>query len=607
LEEAFERRAERGQAAGLWVVQHHGADGLRGWSKDGSREFRLTPAAAKHLALSAVPAGVLAQGWPVCWLMCRPEGGDARVQALHNLFAAEGFELNVPSSRGVQVSRTGVFTGLAPGAEPAPGTFALGDDAQSGQRPRNLMPARTSEPAASGSASGTGQAADPGEGRAGSGTAEEIPALEVPPDGFGPVQQLAWALLVSGAGSVAGLHAGLGAGVNEWSVREAVAKFAQRVAALAAVEGDPGQAAVLKSAAERYVAVGATGPDVDLGGELLFRRWVQGRLPAGGADERVVQALALLGHRPLTPEERERAVVTIMNVDADGNQTETQLEDKDQQMLDHVLDHGTATRRDIASAVLGETDTAAINKTRSVLDNRLDNDYHLVEKTQDGKKPVIYTARVPPPGGVVWRDVSPAGVLPKVRAHLEAHPGRGHTLTEMADAFKVYRRDSVRKALEKLVETGVASRRVEDGTVQYWLVPEELRPEAEKAKKAKKGDVRREVVEFLEAEENLGKFFTIAEIGRHTEFDETSVRSVTQRVSEVEEGEPKTIASGQKAKTFGIKTAGHARLKPGAGGKRRLEGVEGGAKRARGGVAGVGRVVSGLMDPAAAVSEGRAQ
>ncbi|MER6878472.1 hypothetical protein ABT279_50855, partial [Amycolatopsis sp. NPDC000673] len=209
LEEAFERRAERGQAAGLWVVQHHGADGLRGWSKDGSREFRLTPAAAKHLALSAVPAGVLAQGWPVCWLMCRPEGGDARVQALHNLFAAEGFELNVPSSRGVQVSRTGVFTGLAPGAEPAPGTFALGDDAQSGQRPRNLMPARTSEPAASGSASGTGQAADPGEGRAGSGTAEEIPALEVPPDGFGPVQQLAWALLVSGAGSVAGLHAGI--------------------------------------------------------------------------------------------------------------------------------------------------------------------------------------------------------------------------------------------------------------------------------------------------------------------------------------------------------------------------------------------------------------
>ncbi|MER6878161.1 hypothetical protein ABT279_49245, partial [Amycolatopsis sp. NPDC000673] len=390
-------------------------------------------------------------------------------------------------------------------------------------------------------------------------------------------------------------------------MREAVAKFAQRVAALAAVEGDPGQAAVLKSAAERYVAVGATGPDVDLGGELLFRRWVQGRLPAGGADERVVQALALLGHRPLTPEERERAVVTIMNVDADGNQTETQLEDKDQQMLDHVLDHGTATRRDIASAVLGETDTAAINKTRSVLDNRLDNDYHLVEKTQDGKKPVIYTARVPPPGGVVWRDVSPAGVLPKVRAHLEAHPGRGHTLTEMADAFKVYRRDSVRKALEKLVETGVASRRVEDGTVQYWLVPEELRPEAEKAKKAKKGDVRREVVEFLEAEENLGKFFTIAEIGRHTEFDETSVRSVTQRVSEVEEGEPKTIASGQKAKTFGIKTAGHARLKPGAGGKRRLEGVEGGAKRARGGVAGVGRVVSGLMDPAAAVSEGRAR
>ncbi|MFE3179266.1 hypothetical protein ACFXI3_47125, partial [Amycolatopsis sp. NPDC059235] len=323
------------------------------------------------------------------------------------------------------------------------------------------------------------------------------------------------------------------------------------------------------------------------------------------------QALALLGYRPLTPEERERAVVTIMNVDTDGNQTETRLEDKDQQMLDYVLDHGTATRRDIASAVLGETDTAAIKKTTSVLDNRLDNDYHLVEKAQDGKKSVIYTAQVPPPGGVVWRDVFPAGVLPKVRTHLEAHPGRGHTLTETADTFKVYRRDTVRKALDKLVETEVASKRVEDGIVQYWLVPEALRPEEEKkekkAKKAKKGDVRREVVAFLEAEENLGKFFTVAEISKHTELDETSVRSVTKRVSEVEEGEAKTIASGQKAKTFGIKTAGHERLKPGAGGKRRLEGVEGSAKRARGGVAGVGRVVSGLLDPAAAVSEGRAR
>ncbi|MFE3179267.1 hypothetical protein ACFXI3_47130, partial [Amycolatopsis sp. NPDC059235] len=322
------------------------------------------------------------------------------------------------------------------------------------------------------------------------------------------------------------------------------------------------------------------------------------------------QALALLGYRPLTPEERERAVVTIASVDAQGNPVETLLAENDQRMLDHVLDHGTATRRDIASAVLGATDAAAIDNTRSSVDNRLDNDYHLVEKAQPGKKPVIYTAQVPPPGGVVWRDRPLNLVLRKVRSYLEAHPNRWHSVAEISDALKKIEKDSARKALEALVRTGVASKEHDrDGTVtvRYRFVPEALRPEA---KKVEKGDVPRAIVAFLEAEGNLGTLFTAAQISEGTGHSESSVRWAAPLLVNVDTGE----RGLRRAKTFGSSAVGRLQVRPVRGDKRLSEGGEGagGAKRKKvggGGVrgGGVGRVVSGLLDPAAAVSEGRAR
>ncbi|MFE3785149.1 hypothetical protein ACFXPA_44020, partial [Amycolatopsis sp. NPDC059090] len=442
--------------------------------------------------------------------------------------------------------------------------------------------------------------------------------LGLEPEGFDPVQRSAWALLVAGAGSVAELRAGL-PGVSERSVREVTAEFVRRVAGLAAVglAGDAGQGAVLESAMERYTEIGLTDPGADLGGELLFRRWVQGRLPAGDADERVGQALALLGYRPLTPAEREQAVVKIVTVDGKGNLTvEARLEENHQKVLDHLLDHGTATRPDIASVVLGVTGVSATRKVRSSLEGLLAG-YSLVGRAaaQTVKNQVLYTALVPPLGGLVYRrtPAKAAAVLDEVLEYLGTDRAGWHTAAAIMSRLKHLDDSSIYTALTNLVRTGAASKQVgDDRQVSYRFVPPESRPEA---KKSGYRDVPWTVVAFLEAAENLGKPFTAVQIGQGTGLPDSSVRSAMKTLDGAEPGENK-----RGAKTVQSSAVGQVRVRPGSiGAKRRAASPENAvsvAKRMRGAApgaglqvsgSGVGRSVSGSMDPEVPVSAGRAR
>ncbi|MFE3786111.1 hypothetical protein ACFXPA_48955, partial [Amycolatopsis sp. NPDC059090] len=472
------------------------------------------------------------------------------------------------------------------------------------------------------SASRAGRAvAGPGEGAGLPGPVSGVAGLEAPPAGFDAVLRWAWGLLVAGVGSAAGLRERSGAAgvvLEEGQVREVVAEFARRVAGLA---GDGGQRVVLEAAVERYAEVGGTSPGFDLGVEVLFRRWAEGRLrAAGGAGQRVGQALGLLGHRPLTPDERAQAVVKVVTVDSKGNSKEKALEESHQKVLDHLLDEGAATVRDIASAVLGvdwsasdKVKQSASDKVRFSLNKRL-AEFRLAGTAgaQGGYNSALYTAFVPPAGGRVLSGgrAERSAFQAKALAYLAARPNERHTVADIAGERKHIERDSIGAALEGLVRTGAVSKRIgEDGRAWYQFVPEGLRPEP---KRAGAGDVPPQVVAFLERAEGLGKPFTVAEISKGTGLAPSSVGTALLNLEQVQ-----TAKNEDGANTYWSSAVGQVRvLSVGSGRKRRAGGSGGaegvGGRKRRGAVpggvrGGVGRVVSGLMDPGAAVSEGRAR